>query len=143
MNIGDGNNGPGAQDLFARMQKAHQQEVEDPVGNADEAAAADSVVELAALRSMGEAAVSKELESRLLETASNALDGDFASVDELRKAVIDAIVEERYADQLPAHDAERVTQTLKVTLSTDPVFRKEVDNMMIQAARRLGQSQSN
>jgi hypothetical protein len=143
MNIGDGSNAQGTTDLFARMQQAHQTELADPVGSAEDAAAADNVVELAALRSMGgDETVGAELETRLLETAAAALDDGFETVSELREAVIDAIVEERYADQLPAADAERITRTIKVTLSTDPVFRKEIDNMMIQAARRLAQSEN-
>lgn len=136
MNIGDGCNGP---DLFARMHQAHRQEVADSVGSSREAEAAGNVVELSTI---GQEPVGAELESRLLATAAAALDGGFESVDELQKAVIGAIVEARYASHLPASEAEQITRTLEMTLSTDPNFGKEVDNMMIQAARRLGRRQN-
>jgi hypothetical protein len=81
------------------------------------------------------------LEQRLLDTAASVLDGAFETTfdttAELRRAVVDAIVEERYADTLGPEQTEQITRTLELTLTDDPVFQREVDNMLLHAARQL------
>ena len=140
MKVGNGNNTPVRDDLIGRMKDAHRTEAADPV-DISGGQGADAPASGAARRGTGSPDL-EALQEALLDTAKSALNDQFDSVEELRAAVVEVIVEERYSDQLPPAQAEQVAKTLQATLADDPVFRGEVDNMLLHAARRLGQQQA-
>lgn len=136
MNVSDASASLG--ELLERMEQAHRGEAAEQVRQTDDTAASDGP-DAGAESTTGEAvdAISPRLESRLLETARGALEGDFGSVDEVRSEVVDAIIDERYADRLSDGEADRIAETLRATLTADPNFQREVDNMLVLAAGML------
>ncbi|MFP4600480.1 MAG: hypothetical protein ACOC9W_00695 [Persicimonas sp.] len=141
MKVGDGNaNAASHEELLARMQRAHRQEATEGVDGAQAATDAAPAQSLGAVGGAGAGAEPSELQSRLLETAARALDGDFDSADALRGEVVEAIVEQRYADGVPDEQLDGIKDTVRATLTGDPVFRDEVDNMLVLAARELART---
>ncbi len=138
MKVGDGNaNAASHGDILERMERAHRQEAAEGVDDAQSPSGAASAESLGAATGAGATSEPSELQSRLLETAARALDGEFDSADALRGEVVDAIVEQRYADGVPADQLDGIKNTVRATLTGDPVFRDEVDNMLVLAAREL------
>lgn len=142
MKVAGGGSAAGGDELFERMRQAHRgdastvdaseaSEVSDAGGPVDSARAGGLEAEAA---DPAQAA----LQQSLLETAQRVLDGDFDSSREVREAVVEIIVEQRYAGRLPAAEAEQVVRTMKVTLAQDPTFRQRVDRMLVLAAGQLG-----
>ncbi len=142
MKVG-GNGTSGNGDLFERMRQAHRE-----VAQAGEVAQASPTADAGEAASVGTAGapgvdahadpVDQALQSRLLDVASDALEGAYDSPHHVREAVVEAIVSQRYAPKLPAATADQIMHTMKATLSTDPVFCQEVDRMLVLAARELG-----
>ena len=111
MKVGDGNNASDPGELLERMREAHRQE---EAGSVDETSSVDKASSVdragasspaagAALEGIGGVGSSDTvdgLEQRLLDTAASVLDGAFDSTDEVRRAVVEAIVTERYAETL-------------------------------------------
>jgi hypothetical protein len=137
MKVGDDSTPAAANDdLFERMRRAHRGGEVDEVehGKADlDAGKAD----LEATPRPSAADFAPGLQERLLEATELALDGAFQTPRELREAVVEAIVDERYADKLPASEADSIRQTVQASLANAPLFRREVDNMLVLAAEQL------
>lgn len=141
MKVGDGNaSAAGNEELLARMERAHRQEAAEGVDDAEASSSAASAQSLGAATGADGTSEPSKLQSRLLETAARALDGDFTSADALRGEVVDAIVEQRYADGVPDEQLDGIKDTVRATLTGDPVFRDEVDNMLVLAARELARA---
>lgn len=78
------------------------------------------------------------LKAEVMGIADQVIRGEVDDVAQVRRQVIEAIVEERYADliaELP--NKRKALDTLEATLSQDPTFSQEVDRMLILAARDL------
>jgi hypothetical protein len=143
MKVGDGNNSPDPSDLLERMREAYRQEETRPVDQTSSTDQSHSIDRTSAPDHTSSAQASAPvdgLEQRLLTTAANALDGAYQSTDEVRSAVVEAIVTERYAETLGPEQTQDISRTLELTLSNDPVFQNEVDQMLMHAARDLARS---
>jgi hypothetical protein len=141
MKVGDGNNSSDPAELLERMREAHRQAEADSVDAsrlAEQSGATEATGSVeAAGASNGASEAVDGLEQRLLDTAASVLDGAFDSTDDVRHAVVEAIVTERYAETLGPAETEQITRTLTLTLTDDPAFRQEVDNMLVHAASEL------
>lgn len=136
MKVGHDSTPKAADDLFERMRRAHRGEGVDEVER-EEAGLEDGRTDLEQGSAAAATGYAPRLQQRLIETAELAIDGAFQSPCELREAVVEAIVDERYADKLPADEADSIRQTVQGSLANDPLFRREVDNMLVLAAEQL------
>lgn len=115
-------------DLFERMREAAR--VETSAGGAiAETGSAD------ALSATGEP---QGLAGQVRITAERALRGEFADPAEARAEVIEQILRHRWEDSVEPARLEEMVAELKPTLSSDPEFRRQVDDMLILAAREVG-----
>lgn len=143
MKIGDNGFLPGAKDdLLARLRRARERarlQGDDVRENQN----LGSVVSIDRARGLerAEAGGPPELQERLLETASAALEGRFEDSKSLRAAVVEIIVDTRYGSGLARSERARLVQTLQQTLVDDPEFKAEVDHMLVLAARELAAPQ--
>jgi|GEM_PF-6724602 len=146
MNIGDGHAVGG---LFERIEHAYQEGKLNEAGGevaateapaaarplgADEPAGAASV---AAPDANGWEHLENPVQRGLLKICSQAIDGGYASEDDLRDSVVEAIVELRYGGPLLEGHSAQIMHTLRATLSTDPNFRQGVEHLLLLAAREL------
>lgn len=142
MEIGDGNavGGAGGEDLLQRMQKAHDREVEDVQESAsfDEAREAADGTSVEGADRAAEVDESDPVETRVMETARRALEGDIESPEAARDEVVETIVEERYSGMIDETNRDSFMKSVKDSLADDVAFQAEVDNMLMHAARRLG-----
>lgn len=76
------------------------------------------------------------LETSIMQTAQDAIAGNFNSDAQVRRQVIKAIV---YHSPKYESDAERnnMVEQLDQLLGTDPTFRRKIDEMLVMAATRL------
>jgi hypothetical protein len=142
MKVGNGGFDAGGQDgLLDRMRKAHNSESE-AVGKVDSASSYSAAEQASRAGKASEATGSKnpELETELLTTAADALEGKYGDDDEIRGAVVETIVDTRYGENLAQSERSRIVSTLEQTLVDDQEFRAEVDNMLILAARQLARN---
>lgn len=145
MNAGSSRSiGEGSQtDLIARMRRAHDQELAASA-EAESADAETASISSRSLREAEEIAAAEtdgQLARKLLGTARRALEERFEGGGEIRGAIVDAIVDSRYGDVVEGEGREEIVAAVKETLDDDPGFRREVDNMMLKAARQLGRAQ--
>ena len=119
-------------DLLQRMQEARD------AGQTD-ATKATFAVEPS--RETTAADTTPSLDGRLRDVAVKAMDGGFKTADDVRVAVIEEIVDDRL-DALVSKRTERkrLIDGLKTTLVDDPEFQKQVDDMLVMAARDIGSS---
>jgi hypothetical protein len=75
--------------------------------------------------------------SRIENIASEVVQGIANDAQQIRRSVIDAIVDERFGTALRETDRKRATGTLQDILRDDPEFLFQVDNMLVLAASRL------
>jgi len=81
-----------------------------------------------------------ELDGRLKATAARALDGSAESAEEVRGEVVEIIVDDKFGETLSAREKRTLTKNLKTALVDDPAFKREVDSMLLLAAREIGRS---
>lgn len=124
-------------DLFSRMEQARDAEV----GEAGKASAEPVEKSALAAPNSAPAQASGELEGalqgQLLEAAASALRGEFSSENELRGHIIELILAERYAPAVGPAERREITQSLQILLNEDPQFIRQVDQMLLNAARLL------
>jgi len=139
LEIGDGNavGGPGGEDLLQRMEKARSREVEESASFDEAREAADGGSVDGAERA-AEVDESDPVESRVMETARRALDGDIESPEAARDEVVEAVAEERYSGMIDETNRDDFMKSVKDSLADDVEFQAEVDNMLMHAARRIG-----
>lgn len=139
MEVNDGNQvaGAGGDDLLHRMQEAHDEQVEGK--DFDRAGRGEGVGESGRVAEVDE---SDPVERRAMDTARKALDGEFEEDREVRREVIASIVEERYAGMAGVGTEETLVDSVEEALVDDAAFRSEVDNMLLHAARRVGEERS-
>jgi hypothetical protein len=130
-----------ADDLLQRMQEAHEQQ---GAGAVDETTAGtDKTFRVDELQGPRETdSVQKtersDLELRLEETAQKALRGEFDDAASVRSEVVDHILRDRWESRVGKAKMSRMLRTVKPTLVADPEFTRQVDEMLIMAARQLG-----
>lgn len=147
MNIGNGTGtqiGGAGSDLFERMRAAHAEAAEAATGSSEADGAGGSAAADVSGPEAADAGPPLEeaapLERRLMQAARHVLQGDFDRPGEVRRAVVDTIVEQRWSHVVDAEADSGMLETLRNSLSEDLAFRAEVDNMLLHAARRLGAS---
>ena len=144
MRVGDNHSIGQGEDLLEQMRSVHAEaaqaadDVSGPSG-ADAAGSADPAVGPQGAGKAGGPAADP-LEETLLETAKGALSDQFDGPDEVRQAVVDTILEQRWGHVVDAGDDGGLGESVRDMLSGDLAFQAEVDNMLLHAARRLGAS---
>ena len=128
----------GGGDLISRMREAHDQ----AAAEGKKAAAAGREVSGTGIGSAdrGESPVADGLEKKLVDTARRVLQDELGHPSDVRETIVDTIVEERYGEMAEDSDGGQIVETVKDVLKDDVAFGAEVDNMLVQAARRLGRA---
>ena len=129
-----------ADDLLQRMQEAH--ETQKTTGPSDAAPSQksfrlDDVQKAAGPQRLDETQPSA-LQSRVRDTAQKALRGEFPDAAAVRAAVVDDVLRERWEPKVGRAKIAKMIKTMKPTLVDDPEFTRQVDEMLIMAARNLG-----
>lgn len=130
-----------ADDLLQRMQEAHEQQKTSQIDKAD----GQKTFSLDQVRSAQETQKTSEVEktslqTRLQTTAEKALRGEFKDAAAVREAVVEDILREKWEPKVGRAKAAQMLRTLKPTLVDDPTFTRQVDEMLILAARNVGPS---
>lgn len=128
-------------DLLARMQEAAEAAKSEKVSNdfSVPAQEASSKVDPTGPGTQP-AEPTSNLSQRLKVTAANALEGKTESADAVRSEVVDIVIDEKYGDTLSGKEKRKLTKNLKAALVDDPTFKREVDSMLLMAARDIGTS---
>lgn len=142
------NQGAQPSQLFEQMRKAHTDRKQE-IGGADKASGF-SLQNTAAASGAGAAGVqggavaqatqTSPLQKSILQIAQKVLDGKHAEPVAARREVIEAIVDDRFGAMIDPSKRRQTVSMLEYTLSEDPHFAKEVDQMLIFAARELATS---
>ena len=135
MKVGSGGGGIDPS-LIERIQAAHAEEV----GEASSASAAESTGATSAASSAAASAAPEPptgLKLGALEVARAVVKGDIQESSVARERIIDAIVDDRFGDALDRPEARQAKKMLKSMLADDPNFTREVDEMLVLAAREL------
>lgn len=130
-------------DLLQRMQEAHEQKRTDAVDGASDAVGTDATFSVGDLQGVEaprevEPTERADLELRLEETAKKALSGEFPDAQSVRGEVVEHIIRDRWESRVGKAKTSQMIRTLKPTLVDDPEFSRQVDEMLIMAARQLG-----
>lgn len=128
-------------DLLQRMQEAvEQQKTKEIDGTPGAEKASFRLDELQPPQQVDatEASQASPLQTRVRETAARALRGEFSDSESIRGAVVEDIVRDRWEPRLGRAEARKIVKSMKETLSGDPEFARQVDEMLILAARELG-----
>lgn len=142
------NQGAQPNQLFEQMRKAHTDRKQE-IGGADKAAgfSLQSTNPTGAAGAAGvqntagaQATQASPLQSSILKIAQKVLDGKHAEPVAARREVIEAIVDDRFGAMIDPSKRRQAVSMLEYTLSEDPHFSKEVDQMLIFAARDLATS---
>ena len=130
-----------ADDLLQRMQEAHEQDKTTKAGKteAQKTFSLDPTHAAHPTESIARAEPS-ELQTRLRATAQKALRGEFREAAAVREAVVEDILRDRWEDKLGRAQTTKMLRALKPTLVDDPEFTRQVDEMLILAARNVGTS---
>lgn len=142
------NQGAQPSQLFEQMRKAHTDRKQE-IGGVDKASgfslqntgAASAQGAQGALGATGGLATqTSPLQKSILQIAQKVLDGKHAEPVAARREVIEAIVDDRFGAMIDPSKRRQTVSMLEYTLSEDPHFAKEVDQMLIFAARELATS---
>lgn len=129
--------------LIARMREVHARATDATAvdrASVDDISAADHV-DLDSLERIDGVDAADPVERRLLETAREALNGEFdGDVQAIRASVVDEIFDETWSERLPADRRESIGGAVREALTDDLAFRTEVDHMLLHAARLLGRA---
>ena len=132
-----------AGDLLARVRRAHDRALEG--GEATEAGDVDRPPLSDGLREAEHRVADQAdapIERGMIATACQVVAGQYESADQVREAVVDTVVEARYDDLVAGRQRDDIVAAVKETLTHDATFRAEVENMLVHAARRLGEAQN-
>jgi len=144
------NQGAQPNQLFEQMRKAHTDRKQE-IGGADKASgfSLQNTNPASAAGGFGvqgaqatQASQTPPLQKSILQIAQKVLDGKHAEPVAARREVIEAIVDDRFGAMIDPAKRRQTISMLEYTLSEDPQFAKEVDQMLIFAARELATSGS-
>lgn len=121
--------------LLTRMREAHAAEVADATPPIAQGTAAPRAAVAGAARDAASVAPAPPVARAILGVAREVIQGHITSPDAARGAVIDAIVEHQYGHLLEGDTA--TVNMVKLSLLDDPQLQREVDDMLIHAARDL------
>jgi len=116
--------------LIERMQKAHAESKEVKGSGASfalDAAGAPAT----------ESAPASGIERSVLEIAERVLNGELSDPSATRREVLEAIVDDKFGAMVEPSQKRRTLEMLEFTLGEDPAFSREVDDMLVLAARSL------
>lgn len=122
--------------LLARIKAAHAEEVAEATPGAAKPASAARAAGPA--REATPAAPASPIERAIVAVAQDVIQGRIDSPERARGAVVDAIVAHSYGHLLSGDQA--TVDMVKLSLVDDPQFQREVDDMLIHAARDLARS---
>lgn len=128
-----------ADDLLQRMQEARdtqKTESTEAVGSEQQTFSLDELQQSSPV-AQSQRTEPTELESKLRVTAEKALRGEFESAEAVRGEVVEHILRDRWENKVGRGKTAKMIRSLKPTLVSDPEFTREVDNMLITAARQL------
>lgn len=130
-----------ADDLLQRMQEAHKQDKTDGVGKTEgqKTFSIDQAQTARPADQVGKAEPT-QLQTRLRTTAEKALRGEFPDAAAVREAVVEDILRDKWEAKLGRTQTTKMLRALKPTLVDDPEFTRQVDEMLILAARNVGSS---
>lgn len=78
------------------------------------------------------------LEARVRAAAEQVLAGAVTDAAAVRAEIVEQILRARWEDTLPAAEVDRLVEETAVPLAEDPEFMRQVDEMLILAARKVG-----
>lgn len=117
-----------AVDLIQRMQDAHKSEKTSPTKD----------FKLGGPQKVGKEVETSPLDGKLRISAEKALSGEIKTARELRLEVISHIVDEKLDGIAKTRvTKKKLVQGLESTLLSDPEFGKQIDDMMVMAARSI------
>lgn len=116
-------------DLFDRMRRAAGT---DKTANATAASATAAPVEVDSARQ------ADGLERDVRVTAERVLRGELADPAQARGAVVEQILRHRWDGRVEAAQLDQMVDALTATLVDDPEFRRQIDEMLVLAAREVG-----
>ncbi|MEM1347056.1 MAG: hypothetical protein AAGI01_00770 [Myxococcota bacterium] len=129
MKIGQGQSQLQDTQLIEQMQKAHA-ERRDELGGAQ-------AFDVSGAKERSVEAPKSPLTEGLVGIAEDVVTGRVREVTNVRRRVLEVIVEQRFSGLVEPGTKRQTMQTLEATLSNDPTFAREVDRMLIHAAREL------
>ena len=133
-----------AGDLLDRVRRAHDRALESSeatdAGDVERPPLSDDLRE-AERRVVAE--VDAPIEREMIATACEVVAGQYETADQVRAAVVDTVVDARYDDLVAGRQRDDIVAAVRETLTGDATFRAEVENMLVHAARRLGDVQDN
>jgi len=115
--------------LIERMQKAHAE--------SKETKDTGSSFSISAAASTNESAPTSGIERSVMGIAERVLKGDLSDPVATRREVLSAIVDDKFGDMVEPSQKRRTLEMLEATLGEDPSFTREVDDMLVLAARSL------
>ena len=124
--------------LLARMRAAHAEEVAETSTPTAQSASAARARAPPPAGEAAAAASTSPVERAIVAVAKDVIQGRIDSPDHARGAVVDAIVTHSYGHVLDGDQA--TVDMVKLSLVDDPQFQREVDDMLIHAARDLARS---
>lgn len=137
MKIGQGNPAGGVNtSLIEQMQKAHAERLEETQKSGG-SSSTFSMGEVEAAQPSDATSSLPSLDRKVVGIAERVLKGDLKDAIGARKEVLHAIVDTRYGDMIPTHKRRQTVQLLEQNMLDDPAFSKEVDHMLILAARQV------
>lgn len=135
------NQGAQPSQLFEQMRKAHTDR-KDESGQVGKGAGfslqgTSASAQAGAMSASQQTQKSSPLQQSILGIAQKVLDGKLKEPVAARREVIEAIVDDRFGAMVDPSKKRQTLSMLEYTLSEDPQFAKEVDQMLIHAAREL------
>ncbi len=137
MKIGQGNPAGGMNaSLIEQMQRAQSERLEgtQKTGNASKAFSMESTQQVEGAASTD---AMPSLDRKVVGIAERVLRGELQDAGSARKEVLHAIVDERYGDAIPKSQRRQTIKVLEQNMLDDPAFTREVDQMLILAARQV------
>lgn len=83
------------------------------------------------------ATASSPLEASLRTTAERALRGEFSDAAAVRGEVVEQILRERWTQRVGEDKVAEMIDELSANLVDDPEFQREIDEMLVVAARTV------
>lgn len=137
MKVGQGNAAGGMQAaLIEQMQKAHAESVSES-GKAGGSSRQFSVGSSEAAGAANAPEAVSPLDKKLVGIAERVINGEISDENAVRTEVLHAIVDERYGDMFEPRQKRQALKTLQHTLTNDPNFSREVDQLLIFASRQI------
>lgn len=122
-----------APQLIERMQKAHAEVKDSPKATS---------FSLQAPSRAAQSPAASPVERSIMDIARRVMSGDIKGDTQTRRHVLEAIVDDRFSGMVEAGQKKQTLEMLEYTLGEDPAFGREIDDMLILAARSIANQDS-